>query len=57
MSTTPPLLLPHPKLDRGHAKYHRIKKHRVETRGDKTVRVLEDGMNPGVPGGGEAGKE
>ncbi|PPQ70136.1 hypothetical protein CVT24_003883 [Panaeolus cyanescens] len=44
-------------LDRGHAKYNRIKKHRVQTRGNKAVRVLGDGMNPGVRGGGEAAVE
>ncbi|KAH9482879.1 hypothetical protein JR316_0004979 [Psilocybe cubensis] len=40
-------------LDKDHAVYHRIKVHRVQTRGQAAVRVLTDDANPGVVKGGE----
>lgn len=44
-------------MDKDHTSYHRIKTHRVKTRGQAAVRVLTDKANPGVVRGGvEAGK-
>ncbi|KAF6762893.1 hypothetical protein DFP72DRAFT_1145461 [Ephemerocybe angulata] len=39
-------------LDRNFERYHRIRKRRIETRGDKVVRVLTDAHNPDVVKGG-----
>ncbi|KAF5333428.1 hypothetical protein D9611_002344 [Ephemerocybe angulata] len=39
-------------LDRNFERYHRIRKRRIETRGDKAVRVLTDAHNPDVVKGG-----
>ncbi|PPQ77299.1 LOW QUALITY PROTEIN: hypothetical protein CVT25_010881 [Psilocybe cyanescens] len=45
-------------LDKDHGSYHRIKTHRVKTRGQAAVRVLSDQANPGiVKGGAEAAVE
>ncbi|KAF8165131.1 hypothetical protein B0H34DRAFT_687883 [Crassisporium funariophilum] len=45
-------------LDDQHEKYHSIKTHRVETRGEGVIRVLSDDANPGVVrGGAEAAVE
>ncbi|KIM46006.1 hypothetical protein M413DRAFT_65507, partial [Hebeloma cylindrosporum] len=45
-------------LDKDHGLYHKIKSHRLKTRGDRVVRVLTDNANPGVvKGGSEAAVE
>ena len=44
-------------LDKDHGLYHKIKSHRLKTRGDRVVRVLTDNANPGVvKGGSDAGE-
>ena len=44
-------------LDKDHGLYHKIKSHRLKTRGERVVRVLTDNANPGVvKGGADAGK-
>jgi len=45
-------------LDSEHEYYHRLKVHRIETRGERVVRVFGDDANPGiVKGGAEAAVE
>lgn len=39
-------------LDRDYERYHRIRKRRIQTRGDKAIRVLTDDHNPQVVRGG-----
>jgi len=44
-------------LDKDHGLYHKIKSHRLKTRGDRVVRVLTDNANPEVvKGGSDAGE-
>lgn len=44
-------------LDDQYERYHRIRAHRIKTRGEGVIRVLTDAANPGVvAGGGDAGK-
>lgn len=44
-------------LDNQYERYHAIRKHRIETRGDKLIRVLRDDHNPLVRGGALAAIE
>lgn len=43
------------KLDNQFERYYQIRKHRIQQRGEGLIRVLQDGHNPKVGGGGLAG--